>query len=57
MAVVFDESKSWKWSHIERDSGESFSTFKHSIGEFGNNGLREDQGRVEQRVERENNTT
>ncbi|KAG7585452.1 Ribonuclease H-like superfamily [Arabidopsis thaliana x Arabidopsis arenosa] len=54
--VVFDESKSWTWSHTEKNSGENFKTFKVSIGEFGNNGLREDQGETEQNVEKENIT-
>ncbi|KAG7557329.1 Zinc finger CCHC-type superfamily [Arabidopsis suecica] len=50
--VVFIEDEGWKWSHKERESVENYETFKVSIGEFGNNGLRE-----EQNSEREDNTT
>ncbi|KAG7564133.1 Zinc finger CCHC-type [Arabidopsis suecica] len=48
--VVFDENKSWKWNHSRKEPETEFQTFTVSIGEFGNNGLREDQNIENQTV-------
>ncbi|KAG7546288.1 Zinc finger CCHC-type [Arabidopsis suecica] len=54
--VVFDEKRSWNWSHSGEDkSNNAPGMFKFSLGEFGNHGLREEnQEAVENRTEEEN---
>ncbi|KAG7565310.1 Integrase catalytic core [Arabidopsis suecica] len=54
--VIFDEKRSWNWSHSGEDkSSNAPGTFKFSLGEFGNQGLREEnQEAVENRTEEEN---
>lgn len=55
--VTFDESKGWKWGSIGKESSEEQGTFRISIGDFGNKGLRKDQNKEEQSIERENSNT
>jgi len=40
--VVFDESKSWRWSNSQEESDVNSGMFVVSFEEFGNNGIRED---------------
>jgi len=39
--VVFDETKSWRWSNDKDETNSDSGLFSLSFGEFGNNGIRE----------------
>lgn len=43
--VVFDEEKSWNWSVFTSDNTDGLGTFTLSFGEYGNNGIRENDGK------------
>lgn len=40
--IVFDESKGWDWTRPTKDASSEPGSFKISFGEYGNNGMRED---------------
>ncbi|KAG7571799.1 Zinc finger CCHC-type superfamily [Arabidopsis suecica] len=40
--VIFDETKGWKWNNSEIEKDSDAGTFSLSFGEFGNNGIREE---------------
>lgn len=48
--VVFDEQKSWNWNVSTSDETLAPGSFKLSFGDFGNNGIREDGGNVDESV-------
>ncbi|KAG7599886.1 Zinc finger CCHC-type [Arabidopsis suecica] len=53
--VVFDESKGWKWNSSENETNNSPGMFSVVFGEFGNNGIREDNVYTEtENTERDN---
>ncbi|KAG7551914.1 Zinc finger CCHC-type superfamily [Arabidopsis thaliana x Arabidopsis arenosa] len=56
--VVFDENKSWKWNNSDHEENSEPGMFSVSFGEFGNNGIREDNIPEEaENTEKENDET
>lgn len=41
--VVFDETKSWKWSNFDNEEIEKSGMFTFAFGDYGNQGIREDE--------------
>ena len=48
--VVFDEQKSWNWSVSTSEAALAPGSFKLSFGDFGNNGIRADEGNAYESV-------
>ena len=48
--VVFDEQKSWNWSVSTSEAALAPGSFKLSFGDYGNNGIRDDEGNVDESV-------
>ena len=45
--VVFDETKGWNWSRSTRETTDEPGSFKVIFGEYGNNGIKEDEKDLE----------